>query len=328
MKYIFFFICLTLCSCNKEEVVSPPGKQVYVLFSPSGIGDMGYNDLILRGVLQAGKENDFRLYILSPTSMDEAGRLFRDWVQSENGDRFSSLFILAGNEYEEFAKELLAGEMDENKKVILFETRTTDINASTFSISMYGACYLAGCVASIFGEKAAVLCGSKSDNTVDEAATGFDNGFTESGGTSPRREYLADNWEGYAMPNAAYIKSAGFAQQCPFIFPLAGGSNLGVYRYTREYPDGIYTAGMDVDQSRLSTQVAFSVVKHIDLLLQDYIAKWFDDESIPDHCVYGIESGYIDVVLSPDYERACNGILQNNRDKAIKKEGEHEEDYL
>lgn len=53
-----------------------------------------------------------------------------------------------------------------------------------------------------------------------------------------------------------------------------GGSNMGIYRYLREHPDGPWVAGMDVDQSPFSSKVIGSEVKHIDDLLVQIVRDW------------------------------------------------------
>lgn len=326
IKLLMLLLIALSCSCERDIDVLPAlEKNVYILFSPGGIGDSGYNDLILRGALQAQKENDFRLHVLSPNSVEEAEKMYSAWLQSEDDENPPTLFILAASEYEDIPAKYSSSEIGENKKVVLFETRTSQSEISTFSISMYGACYLSGAIAAIFGEQAAIICGNKNDKAVNVAVDGFYAGFMEAGGSEIIRENLSDTWEGYAMPELAYTRTAELSKQYSFIFPLAGGSNLGIFRYTREYSKGLYTAGMDVEQSRLSSQITFSVVKHIDKLLKEYVGFWLNDVALPDSAVYGLESGYIDVVLSSNYEDACCNRFNNYRNRAVMKEKEYEE---
>lgn len=329
---IFLFVLITLlCGCSKDEPLGEEPdytkRRVTVLFSPGGVGDMAYNDQILRGVKRVRKDKDFKLLILSPSSVDEGERIFTDWLKKDVGET-KSLFVLAGNEYEQMAVRHLSTGNYTGKEVLLFETRTKDIpQAYTFSITMYGACYLAGGVATLFTDRAAVLCANSSDKPVAEGGEGFAKGFTENGGVEAPLFYLSDTWQGYAMPAEAYKKTAELSPQYRYIFPIAGGSNMGVYRYAREYPYGFYTAGMDVDQSHLSTQITCSVVKHIDRLIVDYLTQWLSGESLPKNKVYGMQSGYIDVELSTHYKEACQSKLDELRDKAIKREEENEKEY-
>lgn len=322
--YMLFVVSLLLVSCSDGEEVSRDNpyasKQAIVLFSPGGIGDMGYNDQILRGIQQMKEEKDFMLLFSSPSSLEEARRIFGDWLDMDT-EGIDCLFVLGGNEYENMAREFLEGGKYPDKKVLLFETLDSKIPAYTFSISMYGACYLAGgAVVPFTSDKAAVLCGNSNDATVRHAAEGFVKGYTDHGGGSADVYYLADDWTGYAMPDSAYRMVARLAGKYSYFFPLAGGSNLGMFRYAREYPDDFYMAGMDVDQSGYSSQITCSVVKNIDRLIGHYLDLWLEGEPIPHNKVYGLGSGYIDIVVSPGYEETLRPVVSALKDRAVEEE--------
>lgn len=330
--YTLLLLCgLATTGCEKsDEIALPPTdvKHVTMLFSLSGVGDNGYNDLILKGALQAELEMAIELHLLFPTTEQEAGRYMSDWANSDSGDGAHSLLVLASSDYEAMVNEYISDDVLNEKDVLLFESRTERDNLSSFYISMYGTSYLAGTITPIFGSSAAVICANDYDTTINDAAKGFETGFVACGGSEVERKNLSDGVEGYAMATEAYILSADIYQRHPFIFPLAGGSNLGVFRYTREYPNGTYTAGLDVDQSGLSSQVAFSVVKHIDKLLYDYIEMWTEGEQLPNNSIYGIESEYIELVLSPYYEDVCSETYNNYINQAIEKESDYEKSIL
>ena len=323
--YMLFVVSLLIGGCSDGEDESREdnpyaSKQAIVLFSPGGIGDMGYNDQILRGIQQVKEEKDFMLLFSSPSSLEEARRIFGDWLEMDTGG-IDCLFVLGGNEYEDMARELLGGGKYPGKKVLLFETLDPEIPAYTFSISMYGACYLAGCAAVPFAAgKAAVMRGNSNDATVARAAGGFVKGYTDHGGGTADVYSLADDWTGYAMPDSAYRAVARLAGEYGYLFPLAGGSNLGMFRYAREYPDDFYMAGMDVDQSGYSSRITCSVVKNIDRLIGYYLDLWLEDETIPRNEVYGLESGYIDIVVSPGYEETLRPVISSSRDRAVEEE--------
>ena len=321
---IVFIVSLLILGCSDEKETSwdnpYTSKQAIVLFSPGGIGDMGYNDQILRGIQRVKEEKDFMLLFSSPSSLEEARRIFEDWLDMDT-DGIDCLFILGGHEYENMARELLDERKYPDKKVLLFETLNSEIPAYTFSISMYGACYLAGGVVLPFtSDKVAVLCGNSNDATVKSAADGFVKGYTDQGGESADIFCLADDWTGYAMPDSAYRMVARLAGEYSYFFPLAGGSNLGMFRYAREYPDDLYMAGMDVDQSGYSSRITCSVVKNIDRLVGHYLNLWLEGESIPRNKVYGLESGYIDIVVSPGYEKTLLPVVASLKDRAVEEE--------
>lgn len=330
MKYIFsmtsLLVLLFLCGCSSEEEWEPeqaPSYQIIVLFSPGGLGDRGYNDLILKGLqkIRSSRE-DVKLLFHSPTSEQEAERIFSDWLKLK-GEKIPALFVLASNDYVGMTERLLAGDSVAfpNKDVLLFEAaREESLPISTFNISLYGASYMAGATAALCpGYRALAVLGSSNDKTTAHAARGFTDGCADHN-LDADVTALADDWHGYAMADEAYRNMFEWAMDYTFIYPIAGGSNSGIYRYLREYPGGLYAAGMDVDQSALSMQIVGSTVKHIDRLVEDYLLRWIETGELPEYEQYGLESGYVDWVLSPEYEYIFAADVEEIRNTAKEKE--------
>ena len=106
------------------------------------------------------------------------------------------------------------------------------------------------------------------------------------------------------MQARAYELTDSLTETHRFIYPIAGGSNQGVYRYSRENPDKFYTAGMDVNLSAYSAHIVFSTVKHIDRAVAEYLTAWNEQKELPDlHTTYGIGSGHADIALVDEYYR-------------------------
>ena len=65
--------------------------RIVFLFSPSGLGDMSYNDCILEGVQRFKMEHkEIDIYIYSPESLPEAEKIFSDWLKTA-GKRHSGV---------------------------------------------------------------------------------------------------------------------------------------------------------------------------------------------------------------------------------------------
>lgn len=329
--FIFLSILISFSACTDDEVTdnSIHLNQVNILYSPNGLGDMGYNDLILQGLQTVRKERgEMESYFYTPENMEEAERIFSDWLSAETNGQ-PSLFVLTTHDYEELASKCLQDmhQLPEGKSVLLFESRNPDgLPVSYFQISMYGASYLAGVTAAncTLGQPLIVL-GNSNDASVWHAADGFEDGYisqTDSGTVTVQA--LADDWSGYAKASETYQMMNEWTKNYGFIYSVAGGSNAGIYRYLREYPHGIYTAGMDTDQSALCSQIVGSMVKRIDLLIEDFIIQWLDTGTMPEQTMYGLESGYVDWVLAPSYKDAFQEIVKKERDIAIQKEKEYE----
>lgn len=329
LSIILFLIVLTVSSCSGEDQEETAVMhQIIVLFSPGGLGDRGYNDLILKGLQKVRvKRQDVQLLFHSPSSEAEAERIFDDWLKLKSKG-LPCLFVLASNDYVAMTERLLAETpiTSRYKDVLLFEVgKEQQLPVSTFKISMYGTSYMAGAFAAFCpGNKALVMLGNSNDNTIRHAANGFIDGYADNGKVADVAS-LADDWHGYMMENDAYRKMYDWAKDYDFVYPVAGGSNMGIYRYLREYPNGVYTAGMDTDQSALCTQVIGSVVKHIDLLIEDYITDWLETGEMPQYKQFGLESGYVDWILSPDYKNVFDAYMEDVRETAIRKERNYHE---
>lgn len=333
MKHYFRLMPLLLlmiltAACGREDDISTDAAQpqVIFLFSPGGLGDMSYNDRILEGVqrfkmAQPGTD----VYIYSPESVEEAERIFSDWLMRPESD-IPVLFVLATSDYEPIAEKYLKEQsLTSNKSILLFESRKrySDPNIHTFQISMYGASYLAGTTAArcCDDKKALVLLANDSDSPIGIAKDGFIAGFQGNCDV----EYLADDWTGYIQSSLTYQKMSDWSKTYGFIFPVAGGSNAGLYRYSRENADSPFLAGMDIDQSSLSNKITGSVIKEIDRLIFEYLTEWTKTGTMPEDQLYGLESGYADWKLSPLYEAEYKGIIEQARRQAIPKEREYYE---
>ena len=329
--FIFLSILISFSVCTDDDAMDNSNyqKQINVLFSPYGLGDMGYYDNILKGLQTVRKEREgMESYFYAPTDMVEAERIFCDWLSADTKGK-ESLFVLATIDYEPLASKCLQDmhQLPEGKSVLLFESRNPDgLPVSYFQISMYGASYLAGVTAAncTLGQPLIVL-GNSNDASVWHAADGFEDGYiSQTDAEMVTVQALADDWSGYAKASETYQMMNEWTKNYGFIYSVAGGSNAGIYRYLREYPHGIYTAGMDTDQSALCSQIVGSMVKRIDLLIEDFIIQWLDTGTMPEQTMYGLESGYVDWVLAPSYKDAFQEFVKKERDTAIQKEKEYE----
>lgn len=330
-------------SCNKDDDTSnaeTPAVQseVLVLFSIAGLGDGSYNDQILRGIKLMENEHSQGMAIrfITPANLEEVESVCTSWWENvdktdEKGRLPRRLLVLASSDYVDIARRVFANaEMNINRCVLAFEAEDNGDETEqirTFGISMYGASWLAGRTARELGCKhPLVLLGNGQDNTIYDARDGFVEGFGQSeDGLSAVTEALADNFSGYGLPTELYKKMHDYDGQYDFIYAMAGGSNMGAYRYLRENPEcGIYTAGMDTDKSAYSTLIVGSMVKRIDLVLYDHLTNWYHQKDLPRYQFYGLESGYINWQIADRYPQLKAGV-DANWQTAIKKEKEYGE---
>ncbi|MBQ4162245.1 MAG: BMP family ABC transporter substrate-binding protein, partial [Parabacteroides sp.] len=316
-----------------DDVMLP---RLTVVTSVNGLGDMGYYDKIMEGVMNFYEQHDLEMNLICPQDEEEVKQIISNW-QNETRNEHKSLLLLADSEYEKLLRQTDII-LSENQKILLFESRSTDLpdRVYTFYINRYGVSYLAGCMAR--EHTSATIIAAMSDNPLlEESINGFSDGYNSGGNNSSVNVvYLSKDETGFSMPNKAF-QLAGDIENS-FIYPLAGGSNSGIYKYSRETP--LYLpliAGMDTDCSLLSSRIPFSVVINIDRLVEQYLSEWYNGLEYAKNEVYGLEDSVTDIVISPVfYERMdiwedyysdpnyWNSAYANNIEEAKEKEGRYE----
>ena len=320
---------MAISSCSRseqEEIVAT--RQLHILLLPHELGDMGYGDAILRGVQTIRRDApDLEVRIHQPKSTEEGEEIFYKWATSENNSQ-PSLFVVTSNEYKDALCEYFEeNSLSQGKDILLFESKnSSDLPIYNFTTTTYGASYIAGIVASKCSKKPPLLLwGCMWDNSIYCALDGFTHGYISRSDSVDVDQYiLSDDWTGYAMANEVYAMMSEWVEEFGFIYPIAGGSNHGIYRYLREYPTNTYTAGYDTDCSHLSTNVIGSTLKHIDKLIVAYISEWLTSGTMPEECIYGLASGYVDWVVAPDYEATYGDLVESVREEAIQMENIYE----
>ena len=297
--YAFFF-----SSCSSDDESDPMTDyhlHITVINSIGGLGDMGYNDQIMSGIMHFYEANDVSMNLVRPNKKEEADQAFQQW-QAETRDNGKSLLVLAGSEYETLVAANNVA-LAENQQVLLVESKNKNLpeGVSTFYINRYGASYLAGCMAKEH-EAATIIAAMPHNSTLEEAIAGFSDGYRTHSQKEAQVVYLADDESGFNMPDKAYQTMGDIYNA--FVFPLAGGSNTGVYKYSREASFYLpLIVGMDTDCSMYSDRIPFSMIIHINKVVEQYLTDWLNDVPLEKNQVFGLESGMIDIVMSPVFYR-------------------------
>lgn len=334
---LFFVACQDNANeFTGREEINQNKKQISIVFSPKGLGDHAYNDLILKGALEAQEEVNAEITFYSPNTLEEGEGMIQGWLYWLLQEESVDAIIIAGNEYEKSIRKWIADGGEDKpsdemfKKMLLFETGSTDLPLYTFMINMYGASYIAGSIATLFADSAAVIAANNTDMSLKRNIDGFRDGFVENGGKNVAISYLSQDFNGYSMPLEAYRQADSLAGlHYRFIYPVAGGSNQGVYRYSREYPERIYTAGMDVNLSAYSAHITFSTVKRIDQIVKQYIKRLCMEGAFSDtlHTTYGITGRYTDIDWVDEYEESYKELVEYYYPIVAEKEQEYENNF-
>lgn len=327
MPYLVMTLLLLNTACSeKEPLTSSPEivPTVRVLFASSGLGDMSYNDNILRGIIEEQKESSFQLEYMAPTNDIKAEQILQNWRVDDNPQYCFTIF--AASEYEELVRNSFSPLTTHN--YLMFDTRVKDLSIPVFHFTGYGVSFLAGIAAytQTKAEKAAYIGGQKHEVFIEECYDGFRDGYLYAGGKEVVETYLSTTQKGFAMPQRAYEMADSLYRLYPFIYAMAGNSNNGIYQYLRDYPENKYTAGVDTDQSVYSSQIIGSMIKEIDRCIRQYITWWINGEELPMSEWYTLESGYMSFKIADAYKKDLEQVVSKNLQTAINKEKEYERD--
>ena len=310
-----------------------------VVFAPGGLGDRSYNDQVLRGIEVAANEveEDYYLSFYSPEDLEEAGFLIDYWWATKDvpvddeGNIPRRLLVLGSPDYSDMVRAVVDNsKLNDDLSIIVFEEEDNGNEQDrihSFDFCMYGASWMAGRTALELGCKAPlVLLGNSANTTTYDARDGFLDGYGLTDKVAV--DAFSDDFNGYNMASEAYKMMYDYAgAHFDFIYSISGGSNMGIYRYLRENPEcGIYTAGMDVDQSAYSTLIVGSMVKRIDLVLFEYLSDWVKGKELPRHRLFDLEDGYMDWKI-PDRYSHLRPAMEAIRQEAINKENEYEQSH-
>jgi len=321
-------LLMVLPSCDSDDgdtIAISDRRKICVLLSSGGLGDDGYNDMIWRGLQNFTLSHpDVWLQCFSPATAEEGIRLMNSWIELHKGEKL--LCVLAGSEYEQQAATLYGLRPADSTATwrpdfLLFESDNPErLPLTSFSMSLYGAAWLCGrSVKEMQLTRPLCLLAHSHDQPTQTAAQGFFDGYGEVTDTA----CMAADWSGFSMPETAYQRMYDYAQNHDFIFGVAGASNLGVYRYLREKPDGVWTIGRGWNQYTQSSQIIGNMVKRIDLVVEDYLTLWADGSEMPQVRLLGLESGYVDWQVAPAYADRLEDFVNNIRQEAVNEENKY-----
>ena len=342
--WILIGIMLPILSCTKsgdtiyvdDDLTEDTRPIVYFIYKEGSLGDMGYMDALYRGIAKAANDGNMLLSLAelpSDTSkIDFALSYFLNYMEKVGANRKSIIVIANDNlesmlhHYEGMLKE------SGNVSVLLAETQDTTLAVHSIRFPVYGACYQAGRItAQSLSDVSNILVvtANPNENSLADMGKAFTLGIEE-GKVQANREvdianyYISNTTGGYDEAEQLYQMSYDIDQKYQLVVPVCGGTVQGLLRYNREHPNSFYTVGMDTDLQQYSSKVPFSIVKHIDKAMEDWITKWAKGEQLEKHLSLGLSSGYTELVIADQYSDELGDIAKQIYPTAIEKEKEYE----
>lgn len=354
---ILLLAALFFCSCSDNAASLDDDDMriadVTLLVTPAGLGDNGYNDCAAEGVFAFAYHTNTPLSIMQPSDADDAEYAYKKWLD-DNAGRDSAVLIMGSSMYETILlrhaaedKERLLAMQKRGCRILLFESNLQIDGVTTVYISRYGISWLAGAMSKDFD--ALVYAASEGYSSLEESILGFTDARKtykgEKNGTPVQTEllYLADGEDSFAMPDSAYRMMSrrgkqGMMTYDEMIFPLLGGSVLGLIRYLNdEELTAALMIGMDVDMTGLSSRIPFSMVIRIDKVLNQYLDDWYAGRDWQPARRFGMQDGVTDIVFTQGFNEhlvmsdgrydepgTFPNLYNTYKEEAIRKEAEYE----
>lgn len=328
---VMFAFNMTGCSSEKDEQ-PVMHNEVRVLFTYEGFCGVGYNDIILKAVETCSKTYGFEYSFLVPETLEAGMEDYRSWLQQEKDpDVGKSLYIFASNSYESLLENEDHPDPDSGKDILLFESEKEVPYAYTFAMSYYGSSYMIGNILLPFIPNSlfTIIAANPYIAGLNYITDGFQACIDDNQKGGIDCHYLTnDPGGGFGDQEEAYllcmlIEEINLDSGMLSVFvPVAGSSNLGVYRYSR-HKIGI-TIGVDYIGNFASDFITQTMNKRMDLALSDFFSPWTLGEEISRHRFYTLESGRVTVTQSENHmfdiaEEDWKAYL----DSAISKEKEY-----
>ena len=350
-RMVSYFIWITfltaICACSdkeKDETLSIEDREITFIFEPDAWGDFGYNDLIYTGMLSYEKNmpSNVKLKYYSPQDFGEVDDLIADWKEDTTKSK-KRLLVFPGSAYVEIVKDEFEDfPLDTLKdNILLFESDEIDIKGvHTFNVSSYGVSYVTGKIVSYICDSSALVVFANSSDTLlfEFVMNGFLDGLESEGknGFTAYQYFLSDSFTGYAMEDTVYKMMHTWVKDYQFVFPVIGGSIVGMYRYMREVGDDatFFTVGIDAIQDVFTTFSIGNLRKRMDKITELYLTEWTNGEALPKSAIYGMQQGYTDWVLNSKFLKYIGlevddaTYLNEIKAEAMVKEIEYENDRL
>ena len=352
IQILLFFLACGLFSACKEKVVieevprSETLSSVFVVHSPDGLGDRGLSDDIYRGILLRDRfkdeEIDFVLENFCYESFKASSMLLDYWFYyypDETRPKYKNrLLILADNRYVDMLLAHPHWKIPEGDAVLVLNyphpLPEPWQNVYTRAVSSYAPAYLGAHVMKFLGKKhPAIVCSNPEDIMQKEICDGFIDGLRDAGiefDKSKDLYYLGKTvYDGYTDAESLNHLCHRLDQEehYDFVLPACGSSIQGLLRYTRDHPETFLTCGVDVDKQDYSENVAFSTIKGMGELVDNFLGSWLAGEEQETNVVYDFNSVYSDIFIANSYEREYY-IVEDLYPLVFDKMLEAEKEYL
>lgn len=343
IRHLFIVVgvlLLAMTGCRKEEVyveMVATDVEVIAVFTPQGLGDRSYVDMMYIGLYSATNELNISFHPVFPKNTQAGVDSIVKYATESNPDKRRLVvvtdYIFTHSLHD---KGLLGTLNDDEFTKVLFVSSNPQPEANyTVCVDVYGLMYEAGYMAQAMENVSAVqiLLASNKHPDLQKMRKGFVDGFISQGKDSVNVQDLrtaligleeTSLQEGYLLQEFVYRSLAReYVGVYDMVVPICGESINGFLRYTRENPNSYYVLGVDVDMSMMSEQVPFSCVKHMDKILNHAVKSWYSG-TLERVRHYGLEGQWVEIVISDNYKAQLEPVFNEIHATALELERTYE----
>ncbi len=303
---MLFLMAAFFMACeNKQPAPQVSTKDLTVVFATtSGMTGDGYNELVLQGVMASVKAHpDISLHLLKPDSLGEARQQIETWLKEADP---TQALILCGPEFEPVVAETGSTE----GRILLLDCHSPHRKGvSTALLKRYGGGWLAG--AMIHELRMLLIKGLNGDRIIDAISSGVEDGYRENDGPEYQVVVLAEGYEGLSMIDEAFslmthdsVMGLGFTDGV--FVPVCGMARLGTFSFSQNYYR--VAIGVGEDCAIYSDNIPFSILYDLGAIVTEYINRWWQDESWPEHETFGLATGHVRIAYNERFYLSVGGL--------------------
>jgi basic membrane protein A len=240
---------------------------------------------------------------------------FEEWLtRTQLHDRI--LIITIGSEFIGMVEDRTC--LFNGRRILHLDQNLADCDGlKSVTFRTYAPSFLAGVAAmQVSTNKTAAALGGMDLPPVNEFMYGFKAGVEYAGGTVTYFDYIAEDFSGFNDPEKAKQLADQIYEDADVIIPVAGGSSVGVIDAAKEA--GLYTIGVDTDQSFLGIQVVIgSVTKNLMKTTSTTIIDLSHNEFLSGPVNTGMEEGGSDFVPNQFFADRFTDAVENARADAV-----------
>ncbi len=295
----FFFLLLSIlifllaCGRSNDQSNEPQNKRMKIglALGYAGIGDMAFNDMQYRGLIQA--KHKYPIDVVYKVPKHESDEEQTDCIQQlvdENCDLIfaSGIFSIKGlND--------IAPKHPDIRFVLLDNPLKGYKNVSSVIYTQHEGSFLVGYLAARFSRTGRIGFIGGVDIPVIKA---FLQGYKEGAAYADTGVILdaefcsnAPDFSGFNDPEKGYqLASAMYDRGIDVIYNVASATGNGIIAAAKDR--GKYVIGVDSNQDTMAKgYVLTSMMKRLDLSITDIVGKFFDNELVGDSIyAYGLKN--------------------------------------